>query len=224
MRLTKLKRLALTNTLVLGCFAAGSAAANGGHFLVDDATITDPGTCQLETWTSRFSGESFWVLQPACSTVNGWEFALPAVYSWSDNEFVELGLEAKTILSEDFAGGALAISIGTFFDLVDDEFAGGFVNFPYSRALDSYWTLHLNAGAEYDRFSSNWDATWGIATTYTLSQHIELIAETTGIGSDDPIFGIGARYAFERFDLDLGIAHVTELNDTIYTIGFNIAF
>ena len=30
-------------------FCAPAAMANGGHFLVDDATVTDPGTCQVET-------------------------------------------------------------------------------------------------------------------------------------------------------------------------------
>lgn len=219
-----MKKLPLTSALLALAFTSSTAFANGGHFLVDDATITDPGTCQLETWTSRVSGESVWILQPACSTQGGWEFAVPLVYSWSDSEVTEVGLEAKTIVSEDVYGGALAFTVGLVMDTVDDEFAGGFVNIPYSRELNAYWTLHLNAGTEYDRIGKYWNALWGVATTYALTQHIDVITEVAGVGSDDPIFGFGARYQFDRFDLDLGIARDTQVNDTIYTIGLNVAF
>lgn len=224
MRMHHLSQITLLSAMLLGCLTTGTAAANGGHFLVDDAAITDHGKCQLETWSSRTDGESFWVLQPACSTRNGWEIGLPVAYSFSNSEFISLGLEAKTILTEDIAGGALAVSIGTSMDLIEDKSTGGFINFPFSRLINDHWHLHVNAGVNYDRLASRWDATWGVATTYALTESIELIAETAGMGSDSPAFAIGTRYAFAQFEIDVSVARDTQLKDTVYTIGFNLAF
>ncbi|WP_194756070.1 hypothetical protein [Aliidiomarina indica] len=213
-----------TSALLALAFTSNAAFANGGHFLVDDATITDPGTCLFETWASRLNDESMAVLQPSCTTQGRWDIAVPLAYSWSNSEFTEVGLEVKTIVSDDILGGALAFSTGVIMDTIVDEFAGGFINIPYSSALNAYWTLHLNVGTEYDHIDKDWHATWGVATTYALTQHIEVITEVAGSGAEDPIWALGARYQFNRFEVDMSLARDTEMNDTLYTLGVNVAF
>lgn len=219
-----LKTMSICTSALALALSSSLAYANGGHFLVDDATITDPGTCQLETWISRSSGESVWHLMPACSSAAGWEFTLPLIYSFSNSKLNAVGLEAKTILTDDFANGALAISVGVEMDTVNDEFAGGFINIPYSRELTPEWTLSLNAGTAFDHANSNWSATWGAASAFAFNQHFEVIAEVMSSDADNPTLGLGARYQFNRFDLDASVARDTETNNTIYTIGVNIAF
>ena len=51
------------------CMAASfGARAAGGHFDVDDATIVNPGRCQVEAWITRVPAEAATVFHvgPAC--------------------------------------------------------------------------------------------------------------------------------------------------------------
>ena len=59
-------KLARTLALVVGCSATTGHAA-GGHFAVDDATILEPGECQVEVWRES-ADELGWLVHvgPAC--------------------------------------------------------------------------------------------------------------------------------------------------------------
>ena len=52
----------------LACLLASPAHAAGGHHSIDDATILDPGQCQVETWfeRTRDGAARVWHLGPAC--------------------------------------------------------------------------------------------------------------------------------------------------------------
>lgn len=204
-------------------FCAPVAMANGGHFLVDDATVTDPGTCQVETWLSRVDSQTTTFFVPACTTQQGWEFSLPVTYDWSDSELAAFGLEAKTVIAAN-QHAALAFSAGIEMDQVSDKFAGGFINIPVSLALSGPLQLHLNVGSAYVHDSRDWEATYGVATTYGLSSTTTLILEAAAIGNERPVIAAGLRHAFERVELDTSVARDRENRATIYTIGLNIAF
>lgn len=204
-------------------FCAPVAMANGGHFLVDDATVTDPGTCQVETWLSRVDSQTTTFLVPACTTQKGWEFSLPVNYDWSNSELAAFGLEAKTVITAN-QHAALAFSAGIEMDQVSDQFAGGFINIPVSFALNGPLQLHLNVGSAYAHESRDWEATYGVATTYGLSPTTALIIEAAALGNERPVFAAGLRHAFDRVELDASIARDRENRETIYTIGFNIPF
>ncbi|MDP4529091.1 hypothetical protein Q3O59_08615 [Alkalimonas delamerensis] len=221
-----LATLATTAVLTLGI---QQAHANGAHFLVDDADITPPGECAVETWFQRASvgGASFHGLevQPMCSTRNGWEIALPLAYNTSDSELAGYGLELKTMLSTDFYGGALALSFGVMRDHQESEFEGGFINVPYSAEISDAVMLHVNLGVEYDKFESDWNPTWGLASTFTVHERLDLIVETAGVGSDSPAAAVGFRSALnDRIELDASYARDFEDKVNVLTIGLNIAF
>lgn len=49
-----------------GVFSPLCSHAAGGHHAVDDATVLDPGTCQVEVWGEQASGRHLQHIGPAC--------------------------------------------------------------------------------------------------------------------------------------------------------------
>ena len=217
-------------------FTAPAAHANGGHFLVDDADITPAGECAMEIWGQRASASApervdqpsashVMVAQPMCSTNNGWEVAVPFEYSTSDSELAAYGLELKTMLSHNLYGGALALSFGVMRDHQANDYEGGFINLPYSYPVHDDLVLHINTGAEYNNFDDEWNATWGLATTFTVSDRLDLIAETAGVGSDSPAAAFGFRTVLNNnFELDASFGRDFEVRSNIVSVGLNVAF
>lgn len=201
------------------------AHANGGHFLVDDADITPRGECAVETFVQRFAGTSGVATAGLCTTQSGWEIGVPVTYNLSDNELSTYGLELKTIATDNLWGGALAISVGVERDNEANAYSGGFINLPYSRSLSSDVVLHVNIGSAYSHAERDWQATWGVASTFTLNEQLDVIAETAGVGSDKPTFAIGFRSAFaDRFEFDASVGRDLEQRGNVVTLGLNIAF
>ena len=234
----KLSALTLATLATAGALALSMkpAHANGGHFLVDDADITPPGECMVETWGQRASAGAqdrvdqpnathAWVAQAMCTTQNGWEIAVPLEYSTSDSELAAYGLELKTMLSTNLYGGALALSFGVMRDHQESDFEGGFINLPYSYPLNDTLMVHVNVGTEYDNFESEWSPTWGFATTVTVNERLDLIAETAGVGSDSPAAALGLRTVLNnRIELDASFGRDFEVRSNIVAVGLNVAF
>lgn len=227
----KYTKLNLKNPALAAAFIAATgltsftASANGGHFLVDDATLTPPGSCQLESWIQRADSESVLTLQPACSIDAGWEIAVPLEYNTNNSELETWGFEAKTILTDDFLDGALAITLGVARDQLESDWAGGFINLPYSRYVQGFGTLHVNVGVEYDQFAESWNSTWGVATTTALGAASELILEVAGVSDADPIVAAGIRVpGGDNWELDVSVGRDLDADSNLVTVGFNIAF
>lgn len=221
---------ALIITLAQPAFAAG------GHFLVDDADITPAGDCQLESWFQRASSgthdrvdqpsaEHAWVAQSMCSTRNFWEVATPVEYNTSDNELAAYGLEVKTMMPIQLLEGNLAFSAGIMRDHQESEFEGGFINIPYSRALNERFKMHFNLGTEYNQADSEWSPTWGAATAFRLHDRIDLISEAAGVGSDSPSAALGLRSQLSSaVEFDASFGRDFEVRSNIFSIGLNMAF
>ncbi|RUO26886.1 hypothetical protein CWE09_09405 [Aliidiomarina minuta] len=234
----KLNALTLSAAFAAGfaVFASQPVMANGGHFLVDDADITPPGECMLETWFQRASAGApqrvdqpnashSWVAMPICTTQNGWEVSLPVEYNTSDSELAAYGLELKTMLSTNLNGGALALSVGVMRDHQESDFEGGFINLPYSYPVNDALMVHVNVGTEYNNFDSEWNPTWGLATTFTVNERLDLIAETAGVSDDSPAAALGFRTVLnDRIEFDASFGRDFEVRSNIVTIGLNVAF
>lgn len=226
MLLNKFTRsICVFNLALAGAYFAPLAQANGGHFLVDDATISGPGECLLESWFTREDGETTAVFMPSCGFANGWEFAVPVEVHASDGELLGYGLEAKTIVSERWMNGALAFSMGAMLDHDDQSLQMAFVNLPYSREVSGFGMLHLNLGMEYNHDDRDWEPTWGMASTITLVEGADFIAEVAGAGSDRPTGAVGVRYSLQaRLEIDASMARDFEHSANLITLGFNWIF
>ncbi|MCC5854158.1 MAG: hypothetical protein JJU10_00560 [Idiomarina sp.] len=224
-----LKKYTPRMSYALGFTAAVSmtslAHANGGHFLVDEATITPIGECALDTWIAHSDSTSVLTLMPMCAVQSGWELALPAELNLSDGKFDLIGFEAKRMLSESFLDGALALSMGTAYNNTDDSLDVVFVNIPYTRTIAGFGDLHINLGAEYAYSDRQIDPTWGVASTHAISDSQDLILEVAGLGQDRPTAALGLRSATRGgWEVDVSFARDFETRANIATLGVNVAF
>lgn len=213
----------VTAALVSLCFSP-LAAANGGHFMVDDAAITPPRTCQLEIWGTRQSPDTVMTLNPACNILGGSEWSLPVEYDTVNSETRAVGLEYKTVLFNRSRGPAIGVSGGAMYQRANSSVSEIFVNVPISWQITDPLTLHLNGGALHDRELDDTYATWGLAGTLKTISGPVLIAEFSDNDRYDPIYGVGARFTIgsTRWTLDMGVSRDTHLEETAYTLGVNI--
>jgi hypothetical protein len=209
--------------------AAGQAAANNGHFMVDHAVIADPGNCQMESWFSRQSRDGFdvdtLVGKPACTIGSGWQFALPVAYRLDDSELLSTGLEAKSIMARGRNFGAIAVTLGTQYSHLSDRIERSYVNIPWSAETGPGITWHLNAGMSHRRSNSNIYTNWGLGVSIAASDAVDLILEGAANGSDSPIVAAGVRFhASGVLEIDASIGRDNEREVDRATIGLNFRF
>lgn len=216
--------LSVAVAALVGWCLSPMVAANGGHFMVDDAAITPPRTCQLETWVTRQSPDTAVTVNPACNILGGSEWSLPIEYDTVNSETRAVGLEYKTVLFHPNRGPAIAVSGGAMYQRADSAVRDIYLNVPVSWQIIDPLTLHLNGGAMHERDLDDTYATWGLAATLKTISGPVLIAEFTDNDRYDPIYGVGARFTIgsTRWTLDLGVAHDSHLEENAYTLGINI--
>lgn len=217
-------RLSLILLSVSLC-ASVPAGANGGHFRVDDASVTPPHNCELAGWASRRDDASFATLEPSCNFTGGSGWSLPMEFSLETDELATLGLEYKRVLWNWDSGPALAAVAGTEYDRPASELDTYYAYVPLSvQPMDSL-TFHLNGGVEHSRMEDDTYATWGLAATFKPVRGPVWIVEA--IDDDrraDPTYAVGLRTGIgsTAWTLDLGVARDTQFEETTYTLGINI--
>ncbi len=205
--------------------AAAGASANGGHFLVDDAGIIPPQSCELESWVTRADPVTHATVAPGCNFTGGSGWTMPLEYNLSNDDLTAIGLEYKTVLWTSRSGPALAATGGLRYSRTTSELDTYYLNIPLSfQPMDSL-TLHVNGGVEHDRVLDDTYATWGLAATVKpVTGPVWIVEMYNNDVRQDPIIAGGARMNIgsTRWTLDLGLARDTQLDETAYTLGINI--
>ncbi len=138
-------RVAVSTVLAL---AAMPSHAAGGHFAVDDATLLDPGTCQVETWLDRRPVSSDWLehIGPGCR-VGFAELSLnlEQVQPIDGPAFSTAGAQVKVAhaFGQSIAAGLVVASAGR---TRPDGYAGSSVVVPLSWFATPTLALHANLG------------------------------------------------------------------------------
>lgn len=212
----------LTCCFLILCVAGRETFAAGGSYLVDDASITTPGRCQLESWLQVFSsGASVLETAPACSTgAIEWSVALASQHDPHAN-LVSPGI--KWQLRNGDAGDRWGIALDVGATHVQGRWNNTMAYASFSRILESdqRWTVNFNAGATRTPGHAS-RPLMGEEAEYALSPSVTLLAEHLW-----PINGrneaqLGGRYVFGNDSVDL-IAG-TSGPDHWMTIGLNLAF
>jgi hypothetical protein len=198
------------------CFAAG------GSYLVDDASITTPGRCQLESWLQVFSsGTSVLETAPACSTgAVEWSVAL-ASQNNPHTSLVSPGI--KWQLRNGDAGDRWGIAVDVGATHAQGHWNNAMAYASFSRILESdqRWTVNFDLGATRTPGHAT-RPLLGQEAEYALSARITLLAEHLWpvYGHDEEQFG--GRYVFGNDSVDL-IAGMSG-TDRWLTVGLNLAF
>ena len=106
------------------CIVAATAlcvpalAVAGRPFVIDDARLTDAGSCQLEVWGESHTDSKEWWAVPACNPTGNLELTLGAGRARSPGEPAGNGGTAVPVI---FAIDTFLISGQTFGGLTSDE-------------------------------------------------------------------------------------------------------
>lgn len=192
--MSKLFKQICTSSALAAAFILLPLSAQAQQWIVDDAGITEPGACQVETWWGE---EERWVL-PACTLVPRTEVTLGA--GWFDRGAGSLDphlfVEAKVLGRDpDALPWGWGVVVGTALSLEDggDRASEVFGYVPLTLALESIpLVLHANAGWALERElvdgqgEDTRGGIWGLRGDLGLSSRVELLAEVQGM------FGEGA--------------------------------
>jgi len=214
---------------VTGFTLSSLALAAGGHFAVDDASLTEAGRCQLESWISYANNDDrSATIAPACNLGGNLELAAAFSRSQADGSYAsDIELSAKTVLHE-AATFAVALSLSSGWQQGEDRLDGADLVLPVSLMLNERFTTHLNVGWGWQRDQRDL-ALWGIGADLSLRESLHLIGESYGSDQGGTRAAVGLRYgltlAGRELDLDLGWDRSRhDASDRITSAGINIAF
>lgn len=190
----------LLATLFIALLVPAAHAAR--PMITDDARITDPGACQLETWAHLLRTEKdFWAL-PACNFSGNFEFTAGGALARHDGTrtsgaFLVQGKTLFRPLTTNDFGIGLAAGYATHTG--SGQSGAPYFYIPASLSLaDDRVVLHLNIGALRERDLHASRATWGVGSELQATERLFVIAETYGQhadkGAGSPYVQLGLRY------------------------------
>ncbi len=220
--------------LPLLMLVSSAAALAGEPLTTDDASILDPGVCQVESWHrwSTRGGHEGWLL-PACSVNEHLELGVGAA-RYRDAEVGGhslLLLQAKSVFYRDpgdrWSAGAVAAAVrdgghesrGNAFHQAS---ALGLVSF---NALDESLRLHVNAGVVYSRAEFTTGA-WGTAAEFDFREGWTVMGEVYRDAPGRPSFQLGIRYLLitDRVELFLSGGDRLHGNGETWFAKFGVRF
>lgn len=190
--------------LALACCGAVLVSADAlaaRPFMTDDARITTAGSCQLESWTRRYSDRTEnWAL-PACNPTGNFEITAGTGHFHSDrvshsNDYV---LQGKTLLrpleTNDWGWG-VAVGVVRHPSRYPgpNQLGNHYIYLPLSAStLDDRVVVHANLGWTSDRQTRQSSTTWGGGVEYWVHPRWMLIAEAFGDDRQKPFVQTGLR-------------------------------
>ena len=175
-RSTPRLKLARTIALVTGCSATTGQAA-GGHFAVDDATILEPGECQVEVWRESADGIG-WLghVGPACR-VGPVELAVNADHLRVRDRPSQtaLGPQVKWVAAIDDRLGVGLVASATW-RVATPHYVGATLYAPLSVKLAESLRAHVNVGRDWFRDGPS-RAHGGVALEWQAAPAWALIGE-----------------------------------------------
>lgn len=193
---------------LLACASAHAARP----MVVDDASITSPGNCQVESWTQRtFSQTEYWAM-PACNVGGTWELAAGIGRIGPDGRggaYRAGVVQAKTVFrplqTNDWGIG---LTIANQFRQGTGLAGDLSVLVPVSVSLlDDRVLVHTNVGWLRAHADGRNDGFWAIGAEWAAQPRLSLTLETYGTGRGHGFVQAGVRWTVipDRLALDAGV-------------------
>ena len=206
-------------------FAAAPACAAGGHFDVDDATVLDPGRCQVEAWVVRAPAAAATIvhLGPGCR-VGPVEIGVN-VDRWSvdGSGRTLLGPQLKWVVDPLAGKLSAGVAWSAFYDLTNHGRPTQTLYAPFSWwAAEKLW-VHANIGLDRDAAGMRWRRQ-GLSGEWAASDKLTFIAERVKFVGDWTS-RVGGRFTVsETLSVDLSAARFGPRGERVYVIGLNQEF
>ena len=180
--------------------------------VVDDAALTDPGHCQVESWTQVTPAHTEYWAVPACNVAGSWELAagLGQVVPDGAGGAFRLGVvQAKTVFRPlQKNGWGIGLTIANQFRPGDGVPGDLSVLVPLSLSLlGDRVLLHANIGWLRARSSGENDGLWAAGAEWAVRPRWALTMEAYGTKRGHGFTQAGARFNLipDRLALDAGV-------------------
>lgn len=194
-----LRSALLCATLLL--LSAGAWAAR--PFITDDARLTTPGSCQLESWTRHYRDRTEnWAL-PACNPSGNFEITAGGGRFHPDGQAhsSDYVLQGKTLLRPlQTNGWGWGLAVGVVRHPSPhpgpNHLGNRYAYVPLSVSMrDDKVVLHTNLGWTRERQTTRQLTTWGVGVEYWAHPRLMAIAETFGDDRQQPFVQLGLRFS-----------------------------
>lgn len=217
-------RLLLTSTLAL----CAQPAFGARPLVADDASILDPGQCQLESSVLHDQRHTEYWAVPACNFTGEWEMAAGAGHVRAVGERRSpLLLQAKTLLRKpDGDSWGLGLTLANVFR-PEHGLAGDWsVNLPLTVELDGdRLMVHVNAGWLHPHGLGG-RSNWALGMEKAVGERIAFTADLYGSRSSPGYAQLGWRYTLlpGRADLDFAVGDRASWRgrERFYTLGLTL--
>ncbi len=204
--------------LLLCSFAALQPVHAGSPMVVDDASIVDPGTCQLETWLAfEPHRREAWFL-PACNVGGNLELTFGARDA---HQTGATGLaweaQAKTVFRPRQPDGwGIGLAVGTLQGRGEPTYTRNWYAYvPVSRSFRAdAFVLHVNLGWQGGQSSDVAGATWGIGSETLLTSGSGLLAEISSQQHGATEYQIGLRHNLGSDRMQMYVAYADQFDST----------
>jgi hypothetical protein len=180
--------------------------------MTDDARLTTAGSCQVESWSRRYSDRSeTWAL-PACNPTGNLEITAggASLREADQGPSADALLQIKTLFKTMPANGwgaGLALGLVRQRPHAQSGPAQGqtYLYVPVSVSFaDGRWVTHTNLGWARDPANGQDQMTWGMGLEAQLHRRWMWIGETFGNDRQKPFWQTGLRYQVvpDRFQID----------------------
>lgn len=202
----------------------------GRPFFTDDAGLTTPETCQVETWVQFNANHDhdLWAL-PACNPNGNFEITvgMNQLQTRSDGDQDSYFLQGKTLFREmktNSWGTGLAFGV---IRSRHGNVGSDFIYLPLSSSFaDDDLIIHANLGWLKNHSSGSNRTTWGLGAEYSLTERVSVFSEAFGDDVIRPIIHTGLNLSIIPNKINLNITGGRDLAiDTernFYSIGLNV--
>lgn len=201
----------LHGLLAVTVLASGTANATR-PMVVDDAAITSPGNCQVESWTQHTPSQTEYWMVPACNVGGTWELAAGfgrIAPDGAGDAYRSGVVQAKTMFRNLEANSwGICLTIANQFRQGDGVAGDLSVLVPVSISLlDDRVLLHANAGWLRAHATGQNDRFWATGGEWSVDPRLTLTLETYGAGRGHGFTQAGIRLTVisDRLAFDAGM-------------------
>lgn len=207
-----------------GLIISTMAHAGAGAYLVDDASITPEGRCQVQSWAQLVSGgQKTLNALPACTTGSvEWSLGLAA----QNHPFEHQESPAVKWMIRDPDHYRLGFAVNVGLTLANGHILSrnSYVAATLTPDDARRWAINADLGEIYARGTS-WRTLTGLGVKYKLREQLALVAERIQPWNGDAINQLGMRWTFhnkDSFDVIVGKSDA-HAHDRWLTFGLNWA-
>ncbi|HEX7816347.1 hypothetical protein [Dyella sp.] len=210
--------------LVLLLLVPAVTHASGGSYLVDDASTTPAGHCQLESWLQVFrDGHVALTSTPACAR-GPVEFSLGLSRLNAPHGDSQMPAMKWLVRDGGDQGLSIALDANTTFEHGHHVANNAYAAFSQSLDATGQWTANVNLGVDQVR-GNRWRALAGVGLEYAPVTEVSFLVEHLRIAGRSSSTQGGVRFHIGSSSLDLVLGYNRDRQVARWgTVGWNMAF